>query len=128
MSQYIENQILNTKTSINHIDEIMQESITLTQMNISKYYSHVFLLVKKNMKPIHPDFYNYQVQKDIYDSVCDNLLIHKVSVHILKNKNHFDNIIIMSRNQLNKFNMFDYELEESNIMVPILNISFQNLQ
>jgi hypothetical protein len=84
-------------------------------------------LVKKNNKPINPEFYNWQLSEQVFNEVSSNLLIHKTSVKLLKNKTHWDNIIMMSNEQLVQFNIFNYDLDSKNIVVPIFNIAYQNL-
>jgi hypothetical protein len=55
-------------------------------------------------------------------------MIYKTSISILKkNKTHFNNILILSDNQLSKYNIFNYDLNIKNIILPILNINFNNI-
>lgn len=123
----IENPFLNNKTIIQHTDEVNGNVVELDQNNIAKYFSHIYILVKKNNTPINPDFYNWQLSQEVLNEVTSNLLIHKTSVKILKNKTHWDNLIVMSGDQLRQFNIFNYELNTKNIVVPIFNIAYQNL-
>ena len=122
----IDNPFIN-KVNLVFYDEVEGKNVDINQKNVSKYYDSIFLLVKKNNDIISSDFYNWQVPSSTYDDVVSKLLIHKVSVNILKNKSHFDNIIIMSKEQLKQFNIFNYELGDKNIVVPILNVSYQNI-
>ena len=123
----IENPFLNNKTTLFHTDEATGNVIELNQNNIGKYFSNVYILVKKNTNPISPDFYNWQLSQEVLNEVCSNLLIHKTSVKILKNKTHWDNLIMMSNEQIKQFNIFNYELDTKNIVIPIFNIGYQNL-
>lgn len=122
---YVSNPFINTKSILNYNDNGI--IIKLEQENIAKYYKDVYILVKKNDLPIPVDFYNLELNKDIFDDVCSNLIIRKTTVKLLKNKNHFDNCVIMSNEQLQQFNIFNYKLDNNNIVVPILNITFQNI-
>jgi hypothetical protein len=123
----IENPFLNNKTTLFHNEENSGDIIELDQQNIAKYYQHIYIIVKRNNNPINPEFYNWQISQSILNEVSSNLLIHKTSVKVLKNKIHWDNIIVMSREQLLPFNIFNYELDEKNIIVPIFNIEYKNL-
>ena len=123
----IENPFLNNKTTLFHIEESSGDVVELNQQNIAKYYQHIYILAKKNNKPINPDFYNWQLSQDILNEVSSNLLIHKISIKVLKNKVHWNNIIVMSSEQLAQFNIFNYDLDSKNIVVPIFNIAYQNL-
>lgn len=127
MSIMLENPFLNNKTLINHRDENSGETIELDQENISRYFSHVYVLAKRNNEPIPADFYSWQLDKETFGKVADNMLIHKTTVKVLKNKHHFDSIVMMSGEQLKPFNIFNYELGDKNIVLPIFNIEYQNL-
>jgi hypothetical protein len=123
----IENPFLNNKTTITYFDESEGTNIEINQTNAHKYVSNVYVLVKKNNTFVPCEFYNMQVDKDIFEQVNSALIIYKVNVAILKNKNHFDSCIIMSDKQLKEYNIFNYELTSKNIIVPIFNIEYKNL-
>jgi len=124
---FIENPFLNNKNTNIYFDEYEGKNIEIDQTNVSKYFTHVFIITKKNNKPIPIDFYNWQINKDIFENVNSNLLIHKTSINILKNKTHFNNCILLSNEQLYKYNIFNYELADKNIIIPIFNIEYKNL-
>ena len=126
MSDLIDNPFLN-KSQLIHRDESKDEDIMLTQLNISKYYRVAYILVKRNNDTIPSEFYNWQIPKDIFEKVSTNLIIQKVSIKILKNKNHFDNLIFLSNDTLQEYNIFNYELAEKNIVIPIFSIEYRNL-
>jgi hypothetical protein len=124
---YIENPFLNNKTTLFHNEEATGDVVELDQQNIAKYYQHIYIIVKRNNKPINPEFYNWQLSQEVLNEVSSNLIVHKTSVKVLKNKIHWDNIIVMSKEQLLPYNIFNYELEVKNIVVPIFNIEYKNL-
>ncbi len=127
MSIVIENPLLNTKSTITVYDERLSTNVEIEQTNVAKYFKHVYVLVKKNNDPIDTSFYDWQVKSDIFDQISQNLIIHKCTVKLLKTKVHFDNMICLSAEQLNRYNMFNYQLDDKNIVVPILNVSYQNI-
>jgi len=108
-------------------DEQLGDNIELEQTNISKYYKHAYILAKRTSNPIPIEFYNLSVPKDIYDKSVSNLLIYKVSIKLLKNKKHFMDCVILSNDQLQPFNIFNYELESKNVVIPFYNIEYTNL-
>jgi hypothetical protein len=124
---FIENPFLNNKSTITHFDESEGKSVEIDQTNAPKYFSHVFILAKRNNEPIPSDFYNWQVSSDVFEQVSSNLLIHKTSIKVLKNKTHFDNCIMLSEKQLKPYNIFNYELANKNIVIPIFNVEYINL-
>ena len=122
MSIMIENQLIN-KNTIHYHDEI-----ELNETNIHTYYKEVYILVKKNKDMIPIDFYNLNVDEDIYKKVLANLIIYKVSISIiLKNTKFLDNILLISNTDIEQFNIFNYTLGIKNIVLPILNINFSDL-
>jgi len=56
-----------------------------------------------------------------------NIILYKVSNNILNNIIHKGNSIILSNNDLSKFNVFNYKLNKEQIVIPILNILYPNL-
>lgn len=128
MTNIIENQLINKKIVIQHFDELSKDFIELNVDNIDTYYDKVYVLAKKNKNYIPIDFYNIEVDKYIYDQVSSNLIIYKVSINILlKNPNNINNIVILTDSELEKYNIFNYTLENKNIILPILNINFSDL-
>lgn len=101
--------------------------INLTSLNISKYFSCVYVLVKKNDIPIPTKFYMKELDSTTRELMKNNLVVWKTSIRILKNKKHFDRMSIISKENLEIFNDFNFELNSLNIILPILNISFKNL-
>ena len=101
--------------------------VEMKMENVSKYFQHVFVLVKKNDNKINPDIYKKYIDNETLTIIFDELIIWKTSLHILKNKNMFEKLSIISKADLQNFNQFNFELEENNLLVPILNIPFKNI-
>jgi hypothetical protein len=116
-----------SNTNMSHIDDKTGTKIELTQFNVSKYFKDVYLLVKKNNNAINPKFYNMMITKELFEEVSKNLMLYKVSVKCLKNKNHFANCIMLSNEQLVCYNVFNYTLDVKNIVLPIFNVEYMNL-
>ena len=128
MLSTIENQLINKKIVIQHFDELTGCFIDLNKNNIDKYYKDVYILAKKNNSFIPSEFYNLEIDKNMYDQVISNFIIYKVSISILlKNPNNINNIIILSNTEIEQYNIFNYTLEIKNIILPILNINFNDL-
>ena len=56
-----------------------------------------------------------------------NIVLYKVSNNILKNSIHKSNSMILFNHDITKFNIFNYELDIKQIVIPILNITYFNL-
>ena len=63
---------------------------------------------------------------DILKKIND-LILYKISERILNNIVFKNMSIILSNNDIQKYNIFNYELDNENIVIPILNITFNNL-
>lgn len=123
----IDNTLFSQNFIRMHYDEQLGDNVELEQTNVSKYYKHAYVLAKKTSASIPAEFYNLSVPKDIYDTSVSNLLIHKVSIKLLKNKKHFIDFVILSNEQLKPFNIFNYDLDSKNIIIPFYNIEYTNL-
>jgi len=122
----VENPFLSNN-NMEYSDEATDTTVILDQTNVTKYFRNVYLLVKRNNYTMPSEFYNREIPEQVFEKVKSNLLIHKTSSQILKNKSHFINAIIMSSDQLNQYNIFNYKLDAKNIVIPIFNIEYQNL-
>lgn len=125
-NDFIENPFVNKKFLSKYNNET-ETKIELDQSNIGKYYRSVFVLAKKNKSPVPPEFYNWQIPKQIYDKVKGDLILYKTTIKIIKNKNHYNTLVILPKESIVAFNAFNYTLDDHNIIVPILNISFLQL-
>jgi len=120
----IENPLIYHKDLNYELDDVQ---IRLNKDNIWKYYKHVFILYNKSKKIITEDIYKFSISKKKLEETYKSLLIHKTSIKLLKNNNHFNNLIITNNIFLEQFNIFEYELENTNLVVPILNIKYEDL-
>lgn len=116
-----------TSSKLLYYDEQSDSTIELNDKNIFNYYSVVFLLIKKNNILIPYEFYSPTISKNKLENILSNLILFKTSINILLNKNHFNNILILSQEELNRYNIFNYKLDNKNIVLPILNINYDNI-
>jgi len=123
----IENHLINKTNIITHKDESTENIIEIKPHNIEKYYKEVYILAKRNNYIIPIEFYNLMVDETIYKQVLSNLIIYKVSISILKNSKYFDKIVLLSKSDIEQYNIFNYTLGIKNIILPILNINFNDL-
>ena len=61
----IENPFLNNKNLINYHDDNIDTIIYLDMCNIAKYFNCVYILVKRNNKPIPVEFYDRQITSTV---------------------------------------------------------------
>lgn len=99
-------------------------SIILSQSIIPKYFNEIYILCLLNIddKRIVDLYYPY-VKKDLYEELSNNLILYRCNINICKNENHFDKMSLFSSDKLNRFNKFNYELDDVVLVLPILNMN-----
>ena len=127
MSDIITNPLLKLSYNYIHFDENLKENIKITQKNISLYYNKIFFLIKKSNIKIPIDFYEINISKKLFENISNNLILYEMPIKIVQNILHFNNIIMVSNNYLEKYNVFNYNLQNENLVIPILNIEYSNL-
>lgn len=108
---------------------ISNETLNLEAIGdkINELYDCVYLLVKVNDTPIPSEFYNPIVSIELFNKVSKNLIIYKVDLDILKIKMHTNNLLLLKSEDLVNYNIFNYDLKLTNLVIPILNIKYENL-
>jgi len=120
----MQNPLLKSNNTINIDDNIIE----ITYLNSIKHFRHVYVLTKINDTQIPDEFYNSCVEEKLYEQIAKNLMIKKVSINILKNKMHYNSMTILSKSILEKFNIFNYNLDENNIVITILSSNYIKLE
>jgi len=103
------------------------DSVEIAMNNFYKYFKNVYVLIKKNDLPLDKNCFMKQIDQKTLNDLNNNLVIWKCNFHILKNKINFDKTIILQKNKLEIVNNFGFKLEEYNLVLPILTISFKNI-
>ena len=72
-------------TNLNLLDfnELSESNIQLNYDNIIKYYHNVYILTKINNDKIPQEFYQYKIDKKIFEKVSNNLILYETSINIL---------------------------------------------
>lgn len=121
------NPLLKNNFDFKYINQSNNEIIDLTIDNISLYYNKIYFLINKNNKEIPFDFYQINVDQVLYNNVSQNLILYEMNMINLKNQKHFNNILSIEKKNLNIFNIFNYNLEDINLVIPVFNINFLNI-
>ena len=109
-----------TEEIINPLLININSKIDITQ------YKKIYFLIKKNNNIIPFDFYKLNINKELYDNISKDLILYEID-RINYNQKINNNILLLSKKNIENFNIFNYELEDINILIPIFNISFLNL-
>jgi hypothetical protein len=104
--------------------------ITNQELNsINREYNNIYILtLKENISGIDESIYNYNINKELYDEVCKYIILIKAPYSIIYEPNHYNKISILSKNTIDKFNVNNYELEDNNLVIFILNMSYDNVR
>jgi hypothetical protein len=121
------NPLLKTSFNNTYYDQVNDKIINITINNIFLYYKKIYFLVKKNNNHISFDFYQININKELYNNISQNLILYEINTINFKNQKHLNNILLISKKDLAIFNIFNYNLEDNNLIIPILNISFLNI-
>ena len=109
-----------TEEIINPLLININSKIDITQ------YKKIYFLIKKNNNIIPFDFYKLNINKELYDNISKDLILYEID-RINYNQKINNNILLLTKKNIENFNIFNYELEDINILIPIFNISFLNL-
>ena len=117
MSELIHNPLVNG-----------QQISTINIENISKEYYNIYILSYTNNEPIDETIYHHMIDKTNFNNISKDLILIKAPIQLLKNYSHLTRVNILSKHILEKFNIYNYKLEEKNVVLQILNISTDNIK
>jgi hypothetical protein len=93
-----------------------------------KNYKRLLILCLLGKEPVSDTFYNKLVFLNEYQKMKSNLILIEANLKILKNVIHFNNIIQVNSSYLEDFNHSEIDLDDTEIVIPILNINFNDLK
>jgi hypothetical protein len=99
-----------------------------THKNLIKHFNNVYVVAKINDMVNIRDLLIKEINKESFESTLNNLILYQVDKLIMFDKKHFSDIIIIKSDILKNCNKFNYNLEESILVLPIFDISFLNIQ
>ena len=91
-------------------------------------YKLLYIICLKTETAIDNDIYNYQIDKEKLNKINNDLILIKASMNVLKNFTHYNKLMILSNVNLKSINVFNYPLEDKNLVLMILNINYDNLK
>jgi hypothetical protein len=95
--------------------------------NIPLHFKNVFVIVKTDDSELPMNFFVKMLNQKTLDEVKDKLVIWQTNLQLLKNKDIFEKLSIIKKEDLLPYNKFNFELDRYNIVVYILNVSFKNI-
>jgi hypothetical protein len=122
------NLLVESEPYIEDISDIIINPLLAVDHDINlNDFKQIFILIKTT-ETIDPNIYYAQISEKKYESISKNLILYKVSKNFLQNNNHKSNILVLPSHILSKFNIYNYNLEDKNIVVLILNIKLDNIK
>jgi hypothetical protein len=108
--------------------KIDDDEILLDIGNIKQHISTLYILCIKDDYKIPYQFFFQAISYELLLEVYKHLIIIKAPIRMLKNMNHFNNIIVLSDIQLQLCNIINYPLKSKNIVLPNFTINYLNIQ
>jgi hypothetical protein len=82
--------------------------INVTLQNVTKYFKHVYILIKKTDDQIPINFYMKDINEETFKQMSEKLIIWKSSTDIIKNEKHFDRTSILNKSLFHNFLLFHW--------------------
>ena len=117
MTEYVMNPYLNILKAENRNNEY-----------IFTNFKTLYVICLKTETQVDNSIYTYQIEKEQLNKINNNLLLIKVPLNMLKNFNHYNKLMVLSKANLKSINTFNYPLEDKNLVLMILNINYDNLR
>jgi len=110
------------------INNPIVSSLQISDLDDINSCNVIYILAYNNSEPINEEIYNLMINKEIFNEISKKLILIKAPKLLFKNYNHLTRINILSSNAIKKYNIYNYELEDKNLVLPILNISYDNIK
>ena len=120
----IHNPFFNKKLE-SDLEELDQQEVDITYL--CRNYKRLLVLCLLGKQPVSKNIYNKKIGIQDLDSNKTKLVLTESNIKVLKNIIHFNNVIQVSSTYLEMFNHFDLDLDETELVLPILNINFKDL-
>lgn len=127
----LEMSILFSKEDNNKITTQIKKNILNNNSNIDdvfKNYKYIYILACNDNVEIDERIYSYTINKELYNNICKNLILIEAPKIIINNFSHFNKISILSKETLERFNINNYEIQDKNLTLLMLNISPKNIK
>ena len=117
MTELISNPLVTGKQiSCDNIEKIYDE------------YYNIYILSYTNIEPIDESIYHHEIDRNLFNNISNNLILIKAPIQLIKNYTHFTKTYILSKHILDRYNIYNYKLEEKNLVLSIFNISTENIK
>lgn len=106
----------------------LEDDIKPNRRNLIQNFSSVYILSKMKEEPLPNNFYEGSVPYDLFSKYKSQLVLSEASNCIILNSLHMEKMVILDSHFLSQFNHFGLELDDTNLVLPIFNVSYLNIQ
>ena len=99
MTDYVINPYLNILKAENRNNEY-----------IFANFKTQYIICLKSDTQIDNSIYTYQIEKEQFNKINNNLLLIKAPLSMLSNFNHYNKLMVLSKANLKSINTFNYPL------------------
>ena len=110
------------------LSSLEDDSTEIDIVYLCKNYKRVLILCLFGKEPVSDKFYNKLIFYKEFEKEKEKLILIESNIKILKNVIHFNNVVQASNNYLEIFNHSNIELDDEEIVLPIININFKDLE
>ena len=107
---------------------VLDDDLEPTRINLLTSFPNVIILSKMTNDKLPNCFYESSVPADTFKKYKNKLILSKIKNSLILNPRHADKMVVLDSSFLSQFNHFDIELDDVNLVLPIFDISFLNLQ
>ena len=89
-----------------------------------KFQKTVLLLI--GTKPLPIEFSQLLIDDELFEKYKKNLILYEIDIKFINEKN-IHNIIELSREEIDEYNILNFDLKDNNYVYPIFNIEFKKI-
>jgi hypothetical protein len=98
--------------------------ILIDKTNAYKYFKKLYIISPLNNKHIYQ---NKFINNEEYELLVKNLIVHEVDFSLMTNNLLSKSISVYKKEDLDKINKFNLDLEDFVLVIPILTITYSNI-
>jgi hypothetical protein len=108
-----------------HNNEIYPHELTVRKLFLN--YNKLLILCLESNEVINDDIFSMNISPNYIRSLSNKLVLIKGTIKMLRNPKHRDNIIDVDKKYIEMFNKYNIDLDEHELLLPILNISEKDI-
>jgi hypothetical protein len=86
-----------------------------------------YILIKTSKNKFNNSIYKSKINKELYENYSKQLMLYKITNNIKKIISNKNKLLVLPKESIIQYNIFNYSLEETNYIIPIFDIEFENI-